>query len=362
MPRPAGQQGSLKEGFPKLKRYQAWPLEQKVDYANRMIEEVLCRHRRPAVCWSGGKDSTVLLHLVLQHRLDVDVIYNDTGVEFPETREFVKLVAREWNVNLHVARPKPGETFWDVTKKYGWPILGKEQSDSIEHAQMRLAVMHSDNAHISDGKNDKGPNAMLLSNPDDLSGFGKLSDMERVLVAYNVDVSTRCCKFLKERPTKALELELGIDCKILGILACESRSRSLQWIDHGDYYYIKRYFGKNQGIWKAMPTSIWTEEDVWEYHKRFDLPHCKLYDMGHDRNGCWTCAMGVRFGQLKRLRESHPKLFYYLIVRCEMGREILKAKIVLNPNNLDGVPVEQWVEEVDLDLLLAQRPCFFDTI
>ncbi len=371
MPRPASQQNSLKEGFQKLKRRRAWSLDHKIEHANRLIKRILKKHRCPIVGWSGGKDSTVLLHLVLQQAPDINVIYIDTGVEFPETRVFVNRIVREWNItNFHVAKPKKGETFWEVAKQYGWPLLGKEQSENIETARRRMKrlIENGDleqldhripmNNNDSDGYNGDNPDALLQES----GSFDKLSDMERVLVGYDVDISTRCCEYLKERPTKLIEKELEADCKILGIMASESRRRSLLWIDHGEYYLVKNYFGENKGMWKALPLAIWTEEDIWKYHELYNIPHSSLYDMGHDRNGCWTCGMGVRFGQFKRLRQSHPKLFKHLMTRTEMGRELLRTKVAVNGSNIDMDLAEQWAEEVDITLLLVQRPCFFDTL
>jgi 3'-phosphoadenosine 5'-phosphosulfate sulfotransferase (PAPS reductase)/FAD synthetase len=369
MPRPSSQQGSLKDGFPKLKRRRAWSLEHKINHANSLIKRVLNNHRNPIVCWSGGKDSTVLLHLVLQQAPNIDVIYNDTGVEFPETREFVDNIVKDWAIaNFHVAKPKKGETFWDISKEYGWPLLGKEQSDNIEIARRRMKrLIESGDLNQPDHRvpiNGIGSNEHNTESPDALlqgsGSFEKLSDMERVLVGYDVDISTRCCHYLKERPTKLVEQELGIDCKILGIMASESRRRSLLWIDYGEYYKVKDYFGENKGVWKALPLSVWTEEDIWKYHEQYEIPHCSLYDMGHDRNGCWTCGMGARFGQFKRLRQSHPQLFMYLMTRTEMGRELLRAKVAKNGNNLNMDVAEEWAEEVDISILLVQRPCFFD--
>jgi len=366
MPRPASQQGNLKEGFKKLKRRKAWSLDQKIAHSNRLIARVIKNHKRPIVCWSGGKDSTVLLHLALQHNPDIDVIFNDTGVEFPETRDYVKQIVDDWGIkNLHIAKPQRGESFWDVTRDYGWPLFGKEQSDNIERGRRRMK------AKVEEGILEKPDYRIPLNgvngsektngaNLDEVDGFEKLSDMERVLVSYDVDISTRCCKFLKEKPTKAVESALGVDCKILGIMAVESRRRSLLWIDYGEYYKVKRYFGRNKGMWKALPMALWTEEDVWTYHERFNIPHCKIYDMGHDRNGCWTCGMGAKFGQFKRLRKSHPRLFKYLMTRTDMGRELLRAKVATNVTNIDIERLEQWAEEVDLQSLLIHRPCFFD--
>lgn len=325
----------------------------------------------------GGKNSTVLLHLVIQQAPNIPVIYNDTGVEFPETREFVEKTKQDWKLNLHIARPEPGVSFWDISERLGWPLLGKEQSDNIERGQKKLeaaiAWLESEakackpeqetsgnGFHPKNGGN--GGNGRLTKEQIiSLAGLDKLSDMELAMVGARVEISTRCCEYLKERPTKKLELELGADCKFLGIMASKSRRRALVWIDHGDYYYHKDYFKRTRGIWKASPLSIWMESDIWEYHEKNKLPHCKIYDMGHDRNGCWTCGMGVKFGQFEKLRKSHPKLFYYLMVKRSMGRELLKAKVAVS-SNLDMELAETWAETVDIAALLLTRPCFFDTL
>lgn len=375
MPRPAHQQGNLTEGFKKLRRRKAWTLEHKIEHANRLIARVLRNHKHPIVCWSGGKDSTVLLHLVLQQAPKIQIIFNDTGVEFPETRAYVDLISRRWRIRrqLHIARPKKGETFWEITKEHGWPLMGKEQSANIESARRRLKKqIHAGDVEepdfripligdiVPNGTGHNGKNGRNGADLNELAGFDKLSDMERVLVSYDVDISTRCCEFLKERPTKALETALGVDCKILGLMASESRRRTLLWIDHGEYYRVKHYYGRNKGVWKALPMALWTEEDVWEYHRRYRIPHAAIYDKGHDRNGCWTCGMGAKFGQFKRLRESHPQLFNHLMTRTDMGRELLRAKVAVNTRNIDVFEAEEWAEDVDISHLLVQRPCFFD--
>jgi 3'-phosphoadenosine 5'-phosphosulfate sulfotransferase (PAPS reductase)/FAD synthetase len=359
LPRPISSQGSLKNGFRRLHRLQAGSLEEKIAYAHKKIDRALEKHENPALCWSGGKDSTVLLHLARQHKKDIPVIYNDTGVEFPENNEYVKEIADRWNINLYIAKPIKGETFWEITKKHGWPILGKEQSEVIEKGIKRLALYIDS---LPKGKQKKIKKSAL--DPELLSeieGFEKLSDFELTMVSSGVEVSSKCCKYLKEKPTIELEKKLGIDCKLLGIMAGESRRRSLGWIDYGDYYYRKEYFNSAEGIWKVMPLSIWTDEDIWAYHKKHRIPMSKLYSMGHDRNGCWTCGMGVRYGQLGRLRASHPKLFTYLMVKTEMGRELLRAKTALN-ENIDADRLYDWVEGVDIGNLLQEKPCYFDRL
>lgn len=162
-------------------------------------------------------------------------------------------------------------------------------------------------------------------------------------------------RFLQEKPSKAVEELLGADVKLLGLRASESAGRARLWVDHGDYYFVKRYFGRNKGIWKANPIALWTDDDVWHYQQENAIPHCELYDKGYPRNGCWPCAMAVRYGQLRRLRENHPELFRHLITETKMGKELLKAKLLLA-----GREGELTSEEKDVNLLLDMEPDLFD--
>jgi 3'-phosphoadenosine 5'-phosphosulfate sulfotransferase (PAPS reductase)/FAD synthetase len=326
MPRPQNLRKNLSQGWKKLYQFWKWELDRKVDFSHSLLKRVFRDHQTPVVCWSGGKDSTVVLHLVRQYQADIPVIFVDSGVEFPDTLKFVQLLAESWNLNLTIARPKVGEDFWTVGSKYGWPIFGKNIAANVERA------IRSKNIRP------------------------QMSPLEKILAINKIHISARCAEFLQEKPSKEEEKLLGADVKIVGLRASESRTRVRLWVDHGDYYFVKRYFGRNLGIWKANPIAIWKDEDIWKYHAKFGIPHSTGYDKGYSRNGCWTCAMGVRNGQLKRLRENDSKLFDYLMVRTEMGRELLRAKMLLvKGENL-------YLEKRDIKLLLKQHPDFLDTM
>jgi len=72
-----------------------------------------------AVAFSGGKDSLVALHLTLQTLgSNIKVIYNHTTVEFPETIKYVKQIAKEWNFELLISKPK--KPFLESVKENGW--------------------------------------------------------------------------------------------------------------------------------------------------------------------------------------------------------------------------------------------------
>ena len=49
------------------------------------IEQCLLKHDNPVVACSFGKDSLVVLHLVLQIQPEITVVFNNTKCEFPDT-------------------------------------------------------------------------------------------------------------------------------------------------------------------------------------------------------------------------------------------------------------------------------------
>jgi len=82
-----------------------WPLEKKVELSLQVIEEAYRRFQRVGVCWSGGKDSTALIHLFKRFGKPFKVIIVDTTVLFPETYEFFDRVTKEWELDVYRALP-----------------------------------------------------------------------------------------------------------------------------------------------------------------------------------------------------------------------------------------------------------------
>lgn len=305
--------------YERLQELYNQPMEQKLQHAQELIGTALSKGNA-AVAWSGGKDSTVMLHLVLQQKPDVLVVWNNTGVEFPETYKFVMRMKNEWNLNLVVAKPAPGVNFWWCVEKFGWPLLGKEMRSS------------------SAGRR---------------SGFHPSLTNRKRKAAMAGRISSYCCDYLKERPMGRVCREQVIQVQIVGCLVNESRQRQLTWLRLGDFYQRKK-----DKAWVAWPLAALSEDDIWQYHWDNDLPYCDLYNKGHRRNGCWPCGMDIGFkgNHLSRLRLSHPKLYHHLIVDRGLGKELIKIKLALRDGQADMFSGER------IESLLAQRPCYFDTL
>ena len=75
-----------------LKIRQALPLEAKIRMTEIRIREWVNEYGIDGVyvSFSGGKDSTVLLHIARQIYPDIKAVFVDTGLEYPEIRQFVK--------------------------------------------------------------------------------------------------------------------------------------------------------------------------------------------------------------------------------------------------------------------------------
>lgn len=108
---------------------QGWSLERKIRVTQTRIMEWYMRYDGQVfISFSGGKDSTVLLDLARRVYPDIPAVYVDTGLEYPELRDFVK-------TKDNVIWLRPRYPFTQILEKYGYPIISKEVSDVINGAR-----------------------------------------------------------------------------------------------------------------------------------------------------------------------------------------------------------------------------------
>ena len=243
------------------------------------------------VAFSGGKDSTVLLHIARRLYPGIVGVFNNTGLELPEINTFVKTFDNI--VTLHPKIP-----FHKVIEQYGWPVVSKEQAQFI--------------TEYRNTKSDKLRDLRWNGRPN---GRSKISERWKFLVDAPFKISHKCCDKLKKDPAKRYEKETG-KVPMLGIMAGESQLRSQRHLCN--IYDTKRPVSK--------PILKWAEEDVWAYIKEYDVSYCEVYDQGWERTGCVFCLYGIHKDNPNRfqmIKADHPKLYDYCLNKLG-AKEVLE--------------------------------------
>jgi len=96
-----------------------------------------------------------------------------------------------------------------------------------------------------------------------------------------------CCEIRKVRPMNKLLSTL--DGWITGLRRDQTENRKdtqIFQIDHG-----------HGGILKINPIINWTWDDVWDYIKKYNLPHNSLLDKGFPSIGCAPCTRAIKPGE-----------------------------------------------------------------
>lgn len=272
-----------KEAFMKL------TLPDKVKRTKMLLMEWLATYPDSAcVSFSGGKDSTVLLHLVrsLKEGENTPAVFDDTGLEFPEIREFVKK-----QKGVKIIRPK--KSFKQVIEEFGYPIISKRQSQVI------YDIRHTKNEQVRQN--------YLYNNK-----IFKLSKKWRPLLNSDFEISNKCCYWLKKSPMNSLHKK-----PIIAMLAEEGSLRMRKYLE-GDCN-SKKY---------SNPMMFWTEQDVLQYIYENKIEIASIYGevvkdengkfrtTGATRTGCMFCMYGLHFEPdrfEKQLKPKHPELYDYIM-------------------------------------------------
>jgi len=261
---------------------QAWPLDKKIEHAKkRIVEFYEEQNGKVYISFSGGKDSCVLDHLVTSIYPSVPKVFSNTTNEYIEIIRFVKSLE-----NLIELKPKM--SFKETVKKYGFPLVSKKVARQIHDIRNPT------------GNNDATIKLYLTGIKRDgtKSKDFKLARKWHSLIEAPFDITNKCCDILKKEPLARFEKETGL-VPFVGTQASESSMRRSKWIETG----CNTNDGKNT---QSRPLSIWSEADVWEYIKRFNVSYSTIYDdvkdkdgkvvvKGEVRTGCAYCAFGAQF-------------------------------------------------------------------
>lgn len=299
-----------------LQQMQSLPLQVKVAMTKRRIREWYDYWGGQVyVSFSGGKDSTVLLHIERELYPDIEAVFVNTGLEYPEIQKFVKTFD-----NVTILRPKM--RFDEVIKKYGYPMISKNTARKIYEARngKEWALRYV-----------TGEAALLNGNK---SRF--CVEKYAPLLTTDFRCADMCCAVMKKAPAKHYARKTGKK-PITAQMASESKQREAQWMIKGCNAFDTKSPMSN-------PMSFWTEQDVLRYIKENEIPIASVYgeiaykenpeqmsldDFGIDcgrklcttgcnRTGCIFCAFGAHLekageGRFERLKETHPRQYEYCI-------------------------------------------------
>lgn len=314
-----------------LKYLQSQPLERKINITiTRIIEWYQRFNGQVYVSFSGGKDSTVLLDLARRIYPDIEAVFIDTGLEYPEIREFVKTFD-----NVTTLRPKMN--FKEVIEKYGYPVISKDVSRRVSDVR----------------KNGKKSYAYKMFQGEYTKKDGSISELYNIkrwkyLLNAKFKISNKCCDVMKKKPAHDFDKKTGKKA-ILGTMADESKQRQVTWLQQGcNSFDSKRPMGK--------PMSFWTEQDVLHYLKDFNILYASVYGnivaktkivsteeleqlamenvsvdlmtTGVQRTGCMFCMFGAHLdkypNRFQRMKITHPKQYDYCM-REENGLGLAKV-------------------------------------
>ncbi len=125
-------------------------------------------------------------------------------------------------------------------------------------------------------------------------------------LVYDMGFPTRalrwCCKVYKFSPFEEYARKNGIQAYITGLRKEENSKRKSYKMDDKNHF-----FNSNQ----INPILNWSEDDIWTYIHKYNLPSNPLYDLGFKRIGCWPCPFKSR-EEWKLIEKNFPKKYVLL--------------------------------------------------
>ena len=208
----------------------------------------LDRHEKIALSWSGGKDSTAVLHM-LRHELHrITVFHVDTGDLLPEMREQVALFA---DAIPNFVRIETNVAAWNI--EHGLP------TDLLPYS-----------AHP----------------------VGRMMGEHKIMLASRYD----CCGANLMMPLYQRVLADGYTLLIRGTKRCDMQQLPVQSGEAPD------------GVELWYPLLDWSHADVFAYLRDNGIPLPRLYDVMINAPECARCTAWWREGRAAYLAQHYPHL------------------------------------------------------
>lgn len=237
--------------------------------------------------FSGGKDSTVVHHLV-DMALPGNTIpraFVNTGIEYIEIVKFVREMASK---DPRIEIVNAGVNIKQMLEKYGYPFKSKEHATKLGQYQTGLKRGY------------QAPSTLAYITGKDTAKF----KCPNILAyqfdpSFNLKVSAQCCVKMKKNTTHRYERERERTILITGMQRSEGGQR-----EHIDCTVFRE--GK---MVKFHPLA--KVDDDWEqwFIDKYNIQLCKLYyePYNFERTGCKGCPFALNLqDQLETMEKYLP--------------------------------------------------------
>lgn len=244
------------------------------------------------IAFSGGKDSTVLHHLIdiALPENKIPRIFANTGIDFILIRQFVREIA---TADSRFFILNPTQDLKKMFSEIGYPFKSK---------------FHS---HICDIYSRQGKSGCVLKYAEPEKNTPK-SCPKILQFQFNsplpFKISDKCCYKMKKEPFKKYEKKSGRKIGITGMRREEKGLReNLSCITY-----------EKGEIHRFHPLAVCNFEFIEEFIKRFNVRVCALYraPYGFLRTGCVGCPYNIKLQQeldtLEKLLPNERKRCEYL--------------------------------------------------
>ena len=203
------------------------------------------------LAFSGGKDSVCIKALADMAGVKYDAHYNVTSVDPPELVRFIK--EKYPDVSRDIPHDKDGKP---ITM---WNLIPKKKMPPTRLARYCCAVL----------KESAGKGRITVTGVRWAESFRRKENQGVVLLK---DAS----KDFKDNPNFTSTAKGGV-------VLNDDNDENRRTVEH--CYRTRRTL--------LNPIVDWTDEDVWEFIKTYNVPYCELYDKGYTRLGCIGCPMST---------------------------------------------------------------------
>ena len=277
--------------------------------------------------FSGGKDSTVLAHLIMMANLPTKIpfVFANTGIELTATLEFVKQFDYE---NIVVVKPR--KPYGQVIREYGKPAISKLKSECLKTYQGHIDEPYKTARARQMITGDREKNGVIIGGKNSVNLAN--THMHFLHPDTEFKIANKCCLYMKKYPFKDFAKENDMNGAYSGVRTAEGGARALKY---KTCTVVK--MENNKKYITSLPIYDWSDEIVEEFIEYFNIKLSDAYEVyGCKRTGCIGCAYSQDLKkELKMLYDYEPlkykavmkwnkDVYMYQLVECEWDEEYMK--------------------------------------